>query len=48
MVLEVPDDSLVVVDQGQIDVDVVRHGGIGTAVGDPLARANGPGGSSGA
>jgi hypothetical protein len=36
MVLEVPDGSIVVLDQGQIDVDVFLHGGIGKALGDPL------------
>jgi hypothetical protein len=33
--LEVPDDSIVVIDQGQIDVEGFLHCGIGKPLGDP-------------
>jgi hypothetical protein len=36
LVLEVPDESIIVIDQSQIDVDVFLHRWIDKALGDPL------------
>jgi hypothetical protein len=36
MGLEVPDEAIIVIDQGQIDCDVFLHRWIGKALGDPL------------
>src|SRR6266487_745912 len=45
---EVPAESLLVVEHGPIDRDVGLHRWLGNALGAPLTRAPGPGGTAGA